>query len=1149
MYQDIINFINTYIKTNGQGEITGSRLNQALNMLANYYGFDGVTVTTLPAGSDATATVTNRTLNLGIPAGQNGRDGVDGRDATNPFKGWWPNLATLKAAYTATPGDYAYVFDPAPATTASIYVYDSSDTDNHWVDSGNDVDTLNVSSFMSGQPLNTVSIVDGLHDQSPDNVPSARQANVLGARTIASDAVEEQVVVDVDTMVDSGWIRNAWSGAVPPGGIEADGSYKHTTIALSPDTKYVRFNAYGFTSAMAYAFYDADGNCIFVKGYPGTSSAEYIEKVPHGAATFKVMSERSGYLDQSDFYCYEIKGDILSDKPIYGEDGQGQQTARAEDVAKAIAKLGGLQGIELTPLAFGMSVKGQWNTSLNGGAGGITTTGTSHASSYIDIDGYDAIVFLSRVLTSATDYGFAFMDSNDAVVDQYKYDVDASLLGNSLKTYYFERKSAWKKLFVKTNTSLPFFCYGITGDNVYKLIEEAVSPLKNLLTETVTKLDPLTSDKGKRAATGDGGYVELTTNLANSFTCKSFSVEGDKVYRVKGYYPSSVSIYLLYWVDADGLILRTDLKGTYGSPDTWDVLLTSPSSAATVYMNCYTNSMDTYEISYDEMTYINVEELKQQVEANTEEIERLESLFTIETKSMKVSFDDDMNIVIRTKLNEMNDIAITMYCQTNSYTGNEEPKNITFHSVYVGSSDLTDDQLMSSANLVKTMTDAIPPLTTNFGHIYAQHGWRVARFVTSHNLTDADLNTEWTDQNGKSYYIGKVEADAIVIIPKITIVGGVPTPSKNFWEGSNPTTLTEVGGQLRELVGTCQRFDLPVQEIMETKYIVDGQQQPAGTYYCDTFSVSQKLACKAPWGVANASDWFETPIPYGGNALTMLRSFNFVGSSCTVNTTLNFDGDMGVTRYFGVQPMLPAAITGYVSTSYLPKVKASDRDKGFVTATSGGSTDVYRKTNNPSLYDNGKVPERVITILSDADDNTQPDLVGFASGLSLNEGLLTPSEVVSLGQIPETENSSDTSVCLRISAGSDFGHSTKIYFHFFKALGNHSADGWNSEVVNENFVHNVTGYFTWFDPNINKGQQVYWIKENDYYVVYCHAQTLTGKTYIELPAFMEGMKVTEVIENTDGAVLLTDKVTCRKVVVKYSANSNGQANYLTFKIK
>lgn len=84
-------------------------------------------------------------------------NGADGQDAVNPFKGWWPDLATLKAAVTATPGDSAYVKDASPATTWSIYVYDSTaSTDNYWADSGTDADTSNVQTFASGEEVNEV---------------------------------------------------------------------------------------------------------------------------------------------------------------------------------------------------------------------------------------------------------------------------------------------------------------------------------------------------------------------------------------------------------------------------------------------------------------------------------------------------------------------------------------------------------------------------------------------------------------------------------------------------------------------------------------------------------------------------------------------------------------------------------------------------------------------------------------------------------------------------------------------------------------------------------------------------------------------------------------------------------------------------------
>ena len=189
-YQEIKSFINTYIVQNGVGGITGSLLNTALNALTDYYGFDAVTVETLPAGSDATVNVQGRTLELGIPKGADGENGRDGLDATNPFKGWFNSLADLKASYTASVGDSAYIKDASPATTWSIYVYDSTaSSDNYWGDSGIDADTSPVQTFASGEEVNQVAI-DDTHLDNP----------IAGSLAKASDIKTELDKINDDIM-------------------------------------------------------------------------------------------------------------------------------------------------------------------------------------------------------------------------------------------------------------------------------------------------------------------------------------------------------------------------------------------------------------------------------------------------------------------------------------------------------------------------------------------------------------------------------------------------------------------------------------------------------------------------------------------------------------------------------------------------------------------------------------------------------------------------------------------------------------------------------------------------------------------------------------------------------------------------------------
>lgn len=206
-YQEIKSFINTYIVQNGVNAITGSQLNTALNALADYYGFDSVVVTTLPAGSDATVNVQGRTLELGIPKGAEGQNGRDGLDATNPFKGWFNSLADLKASYTASVGDSAYVKDASPATTWSIYVYDSTESsDNYWADSGLDADTSNVQTFASGEEVNET-YIDDTHLVNPVSNSLARAEDITDLNKMYAEKVYN--VTDIATYVKNGTIGSS----------------------------------------------------------------------------------------------------------------------------------------------------------------------------------------------------------------------------------------------------------------------------------------------------------------------------------------------------------------------------------------------------------------------------------------------------------------------------------------------------------------------------------------------------------------------------------------------------------------------------------------------------------------------------------------------------------------------------------------------------------------------------------------------------------------------------------------------------------------------------------------------------------------------------------------------------------------------------
>lgn len=124
------------------------------------------------------------------------------------FKGWWPDLATLKAAITAIEGDSAYVKDASPATTWSIYVYDSTaSSDNYWADSGTDADTSNVQTFASGEEVNEVHIINDLTNGGVHDVLSAAAGKILAANTPISVNENGFYIVDQNLNIGLAFIN------------------------------------------------------------------------------------------------------------------------------------------------------------------------------------------------------------------------------------------------------------------------------------------------------------------------------------------------------------------------------------------------------------------------------------------------------------------------------------------------------------------------------------------------------------------------------------------------------------------------------------------------------------------------------------------------------------------------------------------------------------------------------------------------------------------------------------------------------------------------------------------------------------------------------------------------------------------------------
>lgn len=140
---------------------TGNTVEQDLNSKQN----------TLVSGSTI-KTVNGTSLlgsgNISIPKGDKGED------AYQAFKGWFDTSTALNTAYPSPEvGDYAYV---KGTNAVSIYACATAGT---WADSGREFNPANNQEFASGEPLNTVNIVNSLSSNSPTDVLSAQQGKQL----------------------------------------------------------------------------------------------------------------------------------------------------------------------------------------------------------------------------------------------------------------------------------------------------------------------------------------------------------------------------------------------------------------------------------------------------------------------------------------------------------------------------------------------------------------------------------------------------------------------------------------------------------------------------------------------------------------------------------------------------------------------------------------------------------------------------------------------------------------------------------------------------------------------------------------------------------------------------------------------------------
>ena len=479
------------------------------------------------------------------------------------------------------------------------------------------------------------------------------------------------------------------------------------------------------------------------------------------------------------------------------------------------------------------------------------------------------------------------------------------------------------------------------------------------------------------------------------------------------------------------------------------------------------------------------------------------------------------NLKIRSRLSATKDIMVTMIIRNG---------NMTFNGLFVGDKTLNDSGLGSDDNLIRNINDMVGPVgVATFWSLYAQHGWAIPKMVVDNqSLDNSDIGSVWSDQNGRRFVVGNVWDSVIYLLPKVTMdENGIYSASWNA-KLDYPTALTHINGAVHtgSITGSSSRFDLQTQEVTDRRLYIDGVEiTDDGVYYCNQLRVQEHIL---GFNVGKVETWFPEP-EYNGSLIDFDRSFEFNhGMSVTCNTTMYCRYPFVITSYRSIQPQFLLQKDQYHSYSFIPKVKSiynNHRVDIPFNSDDGTLPRIVVRRDAACLYDVDKQPERCVAFLKDDEGYY---LAGMAGGCSLIRGW-------------SMDSIRNTNIHIGNSTATYGGTETvqnKFYPSVISTL---------DSPLDTSFVAEVSGYYSWFDPNINDCK-VYYYKDEDNYIVYIHAFESMPRVRIKLPTFMEGMVVDGIIEQTEGSSLLTDRVVGGKLYASFNTDEN-LANYIVVKLR
>ena len=615
-----------------------------------------------------------------------------------------------------------------------------------------------------------------------------------------------------------------------------------------------------------------------------------------------------------------------------------------------------------------------------------------------------------------------------------------------------------------------------------------------------------------------------TTN--SNYRVDKYAVEAGHKYTFSGSLPARSTVPFVSWWDSNGeYISQEPYKGSMDNDVLFqDQILKAPSGAAYLYLNVIKSRQASYNAkSVVSVSYVNTADLKKKVD----------SLQSDSTKNMEVTVNGNpkaigSTISIRTALSPEKDIVVVYERHANG--------NITPSRSYIGQSSLETVEIMDSNNLFHTWSDSTAPLRNSTyapWHMFAQHGYEIPTISCTHSLTNADLNTEWTDDKNRHFLIGKISGSTISLLPVVSMTAqGAYT--RSWLNHTVETPILSISKDGVTINVDSQSFTQirPIQKSKDFSIVADGTEMDGESlFWCNDLVISETLECYNPFTVET---WFPSPV---GNtvAIELTQSFNIHGVAHRYDTVMNVLEPLYFRQYGANQAQclvgpsftgLGSIVDDYSAYVMIPKIKKTVNGKrvDMPRITESTSDDVIFNRNSSTLYDVDDQPDREITYLYDSVGDKF--LAGFAAGLSLTRGL----------SVKERRNTF-------IPSGSEGGwesysNRNKFYANILVS------EYFENNILPAGFVGVFSTYYSYFNPADNKGQ-VYWYKDGNCYVIYAHYQDANTNIPLNLPTEIDGLQV-EVVEKTNGVTLVTDSIANGKL---YLTTDSSDHNYIVLKTK